>query len=55
MGVFHHDDLDERRSELDGAIWFIPLLTRVYELVLLNQLEIQGFRVRKCPGDVLPC
>ena len=39
-------DLEEIRSEIDGAIWFISLLTRVDGLVLLNQeLEVQGFGV----------
>ena len=54
--AFHHDEFDERRSEPDGAIWFISLLTRVDVLVLLNsQFEVPGYRVRKCPGEVLPC
>jgi len=39
-------DLEEIRSELDGTIWFISLLTRVDGLVLLNhKLEVQGFGV----------
>jgi len=40
------NEVDERRSELDGTIWFISLLTRVDGLVLMNpQLEVQGFGV----------
>lgn len=39
-------DLQETRNELDGAIWFVSLLTRVDGLVLLNQnLEVRGFGV----------
>jgi hypothetical protein len=39
-------DLEEIRTELDGAIWFISLLTRVDGLVLMNKnLEIRGFGV----------
>jgi hypothetical protein len=38
--------LDEIRSELDGAIWFTSLLTRVDGLVLLTpRLEVRGFGV----------
>ncbi len=39
-------DLEESRSEIDGTIWFISLLTRVDGLVLMNShLEVQGFGV----------
>jgi hypothetical protein len=39
-------DLEEIRSELDAAIWFISLLTRVDGVVLMTQeLEVQGFGV----------
>lgn len=42
----HRNDLDESRSELDGTIWFISLLTRVDGLVLMNpSLEVRGFGV----------
>ena len=44
--VITQADLDENRRELDGAIWFISLLTRVDGLVLLNPcLEVEGFGV----------
>lgn len=40
------DDLSNSRSELDGTIWFISLLTRVDGLVLMNPfLEVLGFGV----------
>lgn len=39
-------NLEESRRELEGAIWFLSLLSRVDGLVLLNQsLELQGFGV----------
>jgi len=39
-------DVEEIRNEMDGAIWFISLLTRVDGLVLLSQtLEVIGFGV----------
>ena len=39
-------NLDASRRELEGAIWFLSLLTRVDGLVLFNQnLELQGFGV----------
>lgn len=39
-------DLDENRSELDGSLWFISLLTRVDGLVLMNaDLVVKGFGV----------
>ena len=39
-------DLDNSRSELDGTIWFISLLSRVDGLVLMTPtLEIKGFGV----------
>jgi hypothetical protein len=38
------DDFEESTSELDGAIWFVSLLSRVDGLVLLNRdLEVSGF------------
>lgn len=44
--VIADHELDEIRNELDGAIWFVSLLTRVDGLVLLNpKLEVQGFGV----------
>lgn len=44
--MIHTDDLDDNRSELDGAIWFVSLLTRVDGLVLLDeQFNVQGFGV----------
>jgi hypothetical protein len=51
-------DLEEIRTELDGAIWFISLLTRVDGLVLLNKnLEVRGFGVEitvsEEPNEVL--
>lgn len=45
-------DLEESRSELDGTIWFIALLTRVDGLVVVNQnLEVQGFGVEITYND----
>jgi hypothetical protein len=53
-------DLEEIRTELDGAISFISLLTRVDGLVLLNKkLEVRGFGVEITvpdePSDVFAC
>jgi hypothetical protein len=43
ISSFEIDDCD---SELDGAIWFISLLSRVDGLVLMNpSLEVKGFGV----------
>jgi hypothetical protein len=40
------NELSENRSELDGTIWFISLLSRVDVLVLMNhKLEVKGFGV----------
>ncbi len=40
------DNLKANRRELEGAIWFLSLLTRVDGLLLLNpSLEVQGFGV----------
>lgn len=51
--VITQSDLDENRRELDGAIWFISLLTRVDGLVLLNpSLEVEGFGVEIACSDV---
>jgi len=48
----NRDDLDDSLSELDGAIWFISLLTRVDGLVLMNpNLEVQGFGVEITCND----
>ena len=42
----HENDRLDTRSELDGTIWFISLLTRVDGLVLMTPtLEVQGFGV----------
>ncbi len=42
----NRDDLDGSLGELDGALWFISLLTRVDGLVLMNpSLEVEGFGV----------
>ncbi len=39
-------ELEETRSEIDGAIWFVTHLTRVDGLVLMNQtLDVRGFGV----------
>lgn len=41
-----NDELTDSNSELDGAVWFVSLLSRVDGLVLLNyDLEVQGFGV----------
>ncbi len=40
------NDADESRSEIEGCIWFISLLTRVDGLVLMNHgLSVNGFGV----------
>lgn len=47
-------DLEEIREELEGAIWFISLLTRVDGLVLMNKkLEVLGFGVEITVADEL--
>lgn len=51
-------DLDESTNELDGAIWFVSLLSRVDGLVLLTpDLQVKGFGVeilqRKLPTRLL--
>ena len=39
-------ELEETRSEIDGAIWFVTHLTRVDGLVLMHQtLDVRGFGV----------
>jgi hypothetical protein len=41
-----NNELSENRSDLDGTIWFISLLTRVDGLVLMSPtLEVKGFGV----------
>lgn len=46
------NEFDEHRSELDGTIWFISLLTRVDGLVLMTpSLEVQGFGVEITYND----
>jgi sensor domain DACNV-containing protein len=53
--AINRNDLDESLSELDGAIWFISLLTRVDGLVLMNpSLEVQGFGVEITYNNALP-
>lgn len=43
VSSYEHDDCD---SEIDGAIWFISLLTRVDGLVLMTpDLKVKGFGV----------
>jgi len=40
------EELSDARSELDGAIWFVSLLSRVDGLVLLTpEFEVVGFGV----------
>ncbi|WP_187148465.1 putative sensor domain DACNV-containing protein [Geobacter metallireducens] len=40
------DELNDSNSEIDGAIWFVSLLSRVDGLVLLNfDLEVKAFGV----------
>jgi hypothetical protein len=42
----HSASLKDNRREIDSALWFISLLTRVDGLVLLNQhLDVKGFGV----------
>ena len=46
------NELSENRSELDGTIWFISLLTRVDGLVLMSPaLEVKGFGVEIMYSD----
>jgi len=45
-------NLDASRRELEGAIWFLSLLTRVDGLVLFNQsMELHGFGVEITARD----
>jgi hypothetical protein len=45
-------DEDDNRSELDGVIWFISLLTRVDGLVLMTpDLAVRGFGVEIITAD----
>jgi hypothetical protein len=44
--LVNDDDLRDARSELDGAIWFVSLLSRVDGLVLLTpEFDVKGFGV----------
>lgn len=46
------EELDDNRRELDGAIWFVSLLTRVDGLVLLTpRLDVRGFGVEITYSD----
>jgi sensor domain DACNV-containing protein len=51
MGLYfdetiNEDDFEDSRSELEGAIWFVSLLTRVDGLVLMKPgLDVDGFGV----------
>jgi hypothetical protein len=62
MPVFLHVDVDlvrydleEIRNEIEGAIWFISLLTRVDGLVLLSPtLEVRGFGVEITTAEEPP-
>ena len=50
--VVERSDEDDNRSELDGAIWFISLLTRVDGLVLMTpDLAVRGFGVEITLSD----
>jgi hypothetical protein len=56
------DDLRDIRSEIDGTLWFISLLSRVDGLVLINKnLEVHGFGVEitssnpPAPGKIFIC
>jgi hypothetical protein len=47
------DDLKDARLELDGAIWFISLLSRVDGLVLLTpEFDIRGFGVEITASEI---
>ncbi len=47
------DNLDELKSEIDGSLWFISLLSRVDGLILLNRrLDVRGFGVEIKSSDV---
>lgn len=47
------DKLDELKSEIEGSLWFISLLSRVDGLILLNRrLDVRGFGVEIKSSDV---
>ena len=47
------DNLNELKSEIDGSLWFISLLSRVDGLILLNRrLDVRGFGVEIKSSDV---
>jgi hypothetical protein len=47
-----NSDLEETRSEIDGALWFVSLLSRVDGLVLLSpDLDVLGFGVEIRTSD----
>jgi hypothetical protein len=46
-------DIEDCRREVDGALWFVSLLTRVDGLVLMKPgLQIRGFGTEITTGDV---
>jgi hypothetical protein len=46
-------DVEESKSEIDGTLWFISLLSRVDGLILMNQdLEVKGFGVEITTKDI---
>lgn len=50
--VVCEDDLFDSRDEVDGAVWFVSLLTRVDGVVLMTpDLEVGGFGVEITFGD----
>ena len=51
--VINKGDCEDADSEVEGAIWFISLLSRVDGLVLMNpSLEVKGFGVEiTFPGE----
>ncbi len=53
--VINRGDYEDGNSEVEGAIWFISLLTRVDGLVLMNpSLEVKGFGVEITFSDEPP-
>lgn len=47
------DNIDGIRSEIDGSLWFISLLSRVDGLILFNnRLDVRGFGVEIKTSDV---
>lgn len=51
--VAYDDNLNDTKSEIDGSLWFISLLSRVDGLILLNKrLDVRGFGVEIKTSDI---